>query len=421
MGLWLSKNNYFFFLKNSCIIKLVNIMKKILSFILIFIIFIGKVDALNLDISSKNAILYNMDSGEVIYEKNSDEKVSIASLTKIMTALITLENVENLDERVIIIEKDFEGLIEANAVTAGFTKGEVVTYKDLLYGLLLPSGADAAKALARLVAGSEEKFIEKMNDKVKKMNLKQTNFSTVIGLDDVNNYSTARELSLIFKEALKNKNFKNILTTKEYTTSDGKLKFKSTIQSNAKKYNIDVPYILGGKTGTTTDAGLCLATIAKANNVNYMLVTLGALYDKKAPHNIEDAKVIYDYFIENYGNQKIVDKQKSFKKIKVKYSDQESLNLYPTKSITKYLENDYDKKNVKLVYDGKEEITPFDKKGSKIGTLKIYYQDKLIDTQNIILNENLHFNTFNFIKENILIVAGILIVIIFVIVLKKHK
>ncbi len=396
-------------------------MKKILSFILIFIIFIGKVDALNLDISSKNAVLYNMDSGEVIYEKNSDEKVSIASLTKIMTALITLENVENLDERVIIIEKDFEGLIEANAVTAGFTKGEVVTYKDLLYGLLLPSGADAAKALARLVAGSEEKFIEKMNDKVKKMNLKQTNFSTVIGLDDVNNYSTARELSLIFKEALKNKNFKNILTTKEYTTSDGKLKFKSTIQSNAKKYNIDVPYILGGKTGTTTDAGLCLATIAKANNVNYMLVTLGALYDKKAPHNIEDAKVIYDYFIENYGNQKIVDKQKSFKKIKVKYSDQESLNLYPTKSITKYLENDYDKKNVKLVYDGKEEITPFDKKGSKIGTLKIYYQDKLIDTQNIILNENLHFNTFNFIKENILIVAGILIVIIFVIVLKKHK
>ena len=393
-------------------------MKKILSFILIFIIFIGKVDALNLDISSKNAILYNMDSGEVIYEKNSDEKVSIASLTKIMTALITIENVENLDERVILIENDFEGLIEANAVTAGFTKGEVVTYRDLLYGLLLPSGADAAKALARLVAGSEEKFIQKMNDKVKKMNLKQTNFSTVIGLDDVNNYSTAKEVSLIFKEALKNKDFKTILTTKEYTTSDSKLKFKSTIQSNAKKYNIDIPYILGGKTGTTTDAGLCLATIAKANNVNYMLVTLGALYDKKAPHNIEDAKVIYDYFIKNYGNQKIIDKQKSFKKIKVKYSDQESLKLYPTKNITKYLENNYDKNNIKLVYNGKEEVTSFDKKGSKIGTLKIYYQDKLIDTQNIILNENLNFNILSFIKENILIVAGILILIISIIVLK---
>ena len=393
-------------------------MKKILSFILIFIIFVGKVDALNLDISSKNAILYNMDSGEVIYEKNSDEKVSIASLTKIMTALITLENVENLDERVILIEKDFEGLIEANAVTAGFTKGEVVTYRDLLYGLLLPSGAEAAKALARLVAGSEEKFIQKMNDKVKKMNLKQTNFSTVIGLDDVNNYSTAKEVSLIFKEALKNKDFKTILTTKEYTTSDSKLKFKSTIQSNAKKYNIDIPYILGGKTGTTTDAGLCLATIAKANNVNYMLVTLGALYDKKAPHNIEDAKVIYDYFIKNYGNQKIIDKQKSFKKIKVKYSDQESLKLYPTKNITKYLENNYDKNNIKLVYNGKEEVTSFDKKGSKIGTLKIYYQDKLIDTQNIILNENLHFNILSFIKQNILIVAGILVLIISIIVLK---
>ena len=394
-------------------------MKKVLSFILVFILFISKANALDLDISSKNAILYNLDSGEVLYEKNADEKASIASLTKIMTALVTLENIQDLDQQVILTTYDFEGLIEANAVTAGFTKGEVVTYRDLLYGLLLPSGADAAKALARNVAGSEEKFIEKMNEKAKEMNLKTTHFSTVIGLDDVDNYSTAKEVSLIFKEALQNKDFKKIITTQNYTSSDGKVKFHSTISSNAKKAGIEVPYILGGKTGTTTDAGLCLATIAKANSVNYMLVTLGATYDKKAPHHIEDAKTIYDYFIDNYGNHLVVNKETSFKTIKSKYTKDETIKLYPSKNITLYLKNNY-KDDIKYVYDGKEEVNAFDKKGETLGTLKIYYQDKLIDTQKIKLNESLKFNLLSFIKEEILIIISIIIILLIIIFI-KHK
>ena len=391
-------------------------MKKILSLIIIFILFISKINALELNISSESAILYNLDSGEVLYEKNSDKVRQIASLTKIMTALVTIENVDNLDKQVILTKEDFAGLIEANAVQAGFTNGEVVTYKDLLFALLLPSGADAAKAIARNVGGSEENFINKMNEKAKELNLKNTKFSTVIGLDDENNYSTAKEVSIIFKEALKNKTFKEIITTKEYQTSDGKLTFKSTIQSNAKRYEIDIPYVLGGKTGTTSGAGLCLATIAKANDVNYMLVTLGALYDKKAPHNIEDAKIVYDYFIENYSNKIIVDKDKPFKKIKVKYSNVEEINLYPNKSITKYLENNYNKDDIKLIYNGKKELTPLNKKEEKLGTLKIYYQDKLIDTQNIILNENINFNIISFIKEEIVIISIVLILLILIII-----
>ena len=399
-------------------------MKKILTLIITFVILTVKVNAVNLNISSKTAILYNLDNGEILYEKNADEKVSIASLTKIMTALVTLENIQNLDKQVVLINQDFQGLVQANAVTAGFTKGEIVTYKDLLYGLLLPSGADAAKALARNVAGSEDGFIKMMNDKVKELDLKQTNFSTVIGLDDENNYSTARELSLIFKEALKNNDFKTIIKAKQYTTSDSKIKFKSTIQSNAKKFDIDIPYILGGKTGTTTDAGLCLATIAKANNVNYMLVTTGALYDKKAPHHIEDAKIIYDYFINNYGNQKVVNKNNPFKTIKTKYTDKNTLKLYPNKNITMYLKNDYNKNDIKYTYQGKEELTPLNKKGETIGTLKIYYQDKLLDTQKIILKENLNFNIQSFLKQEIIpiisITSTILLVIIIIIVKKKR-
>ena len=400
-------------------------MKKVLSFIFVFILFMVRANAVELDISSQNAILYNMDTEEILYEKAADEQVSIASLTKIMTALVSIENIEDLDTQVVLTADDFGGLIEANAVTAGFTKGEVVTYRDLLYGLLLPSGADAAKALARNIAGSEENFIKMMNEKVEKMNLKNTHFSTVIGLDDDNNYSTAREVALIFKEALKNEDFKTIITTKEYTSSDGKVKFHSTIQSNAKKFEIDIPYILGGKTGTTTDAGLCLATIAKENDVNYMLVTLGALYDKKAPHNIEDAQTIYDYFIDNYGNHVIVDKETPFTEIKVKYGTEKTLKLYPTKSITKYLENDYDKNDIKYVYDGREEITAFTKKGEKLGTLQIYYQDNLIAKENIVLNQTLKFSLLEFAKENIIIIlsviTAVIIIVIFIFKRKKSK
>lgn len=393
-------------------------MKKLLWIILLFLILMPRTLALNLNISSQSAILYNLDSGEVLYEKNADEIRPIASLTKIMTALVVLDNIKDLDQQVVLISDDFKGLARANAVTAGFTKGEIVTYRDLLYGLLLPSGADAAKALARTVAGGETEFIKKMNDKVKTLNLKHTHFSTVIGLDDKDNYSTAKEVSLLFKEALKDNNFKKIITTDTYKTTDGKLTFHSTIQSNAKKFELDIPYILGGKTGTTTDAGLCLATIAKANDVNYLLITLGATYDKKAPHHIEDAKTIYDYFINNYQNKLVVSKNESFKQIKAKYSSQKFIKLYPENNITLYLPKDYNKKEIKLVYNGQDEVTVFDKKGDHLGTLKIYYQDKLLDTQKITLKENLDFSATEFIKENILIVI-IPLLIIFIIIMKK--
>lgn len=393
-------------------------MKKLLWIILLFLILMPRTLALNLNISSQSAILYNLDSGEVLYEKNADEIRPIASLTKIMTALVVLDNIKDLDQQVVLISDDFKGLAKANAVTAGFTKGEIVTYRDLLYGLLLPSGADAAKALARTVAGGETEFIKKMNDKVKTLNLKHTNFSTVIGLDDKDNYSTAKEVSLLFKEALKDNNFKKIITTDTYKTTDGKLTFHSTIQSNAKKFELDIPYILGGKTGTTTDAGLCLATIAKANDVNYLLITLGATYDKKAPHHIEDAKTIYDYFINNYQNKLVVSKNESFKQIKAKYSSQKFIKLYPENNITLYLPKDYNKKEIKLVYNGQDEVTVFDKKGDHLGTLKIYYQDKLLDTQKITLKENLNFSATEFIKENIFIVI-IPLLMIFIIIMKK--
>ena len=389
-------------------------MKKYFIFILLILIPLN-VKALDLNTSSKNIILYNLNSGEILYEKDADDKVQVASLTKIMTAIITLENVDDLDKQITIKKEYLQGLTEANLVTAGFKVGQIVTYRDLLYGLLLPSGADAAKALSKNVTSSEEKFISLMNEKVKELDLKNTNFSNIIGLDDENNYSTAREISAIFRYALNIDEFKSIITADHYTTSDGKLVFNSTIKRNAKKYNIRIPYILGGKTGTTTGAGLCLATIAKEKNIYYMLVTLGALYDKKSPHHIEDSKEIYDYFINNYGNHKIVDKNISFKTIGTRYLKQNKIDLYPSKDVIKYVPNNYSKDDINYEYDGINEVTPFTRKDA--GILKIYYKDELIDTQKIYLNGIYNISIIKVLKSFWFIIP----IIISLFILIKYK
>lgn len=392
-------------------------MKKLIV-LLLCLLTVTNVKALELNINSKNAIMYNLSSNEIIYEKQSEEKVQIASLTKLMTALIVLEKEKDLDKQVIITYDDLKGLAEENLVTAGFTPGSAVTYRDLLYALLLPSGADAAKALSRNIDGN---FIELMNKKSEELKLQNTHFDNEIGLDSDENYSTVKDLSIIFKELLKNDEFKKIITTNEYKTSDGKLVFNSTIQKNAAKYGIDIPYILGGKTGTTDGAGLCLATIGKDKDIDFMLITTGAQYDKKRPHNIDDAKIIYDYFIENYSNQKVVDKKISFKTLKTKYTKEDNYKIYPTKDIIKYLPNDYDKEKVVYKYNGLEELNTTTK--GKIGTVKIYYDSKLLDTQKIYLKNKLHFSLEKFIKINIkeIMIGFILLILITLFIIKKKR
>ena len=164
-------------------------MKYIKYLLILFIILLPiKVNAL--EINSKNAILYNMNDDEILFEKDSEEEVPIASLTKIMTSIIAIENIDDINETVTIPEEGLEGLVEANASVAGFKLNEKVTYKDLLYGSLLPSGADATQTLAYYIAGGIDQYVKLMNEKASELNLKHTHFSDVTGLDDINNYSS---------------------------------------------------------------------------------------------------------------------------------------------------------------------------------------------------------------------------------------
>lgn len=360
---------------------------KILFFVLFCLtLTITNVNADELKINSNNAVLYNLNDDKILYEKNKDQKVSIASLTKMMTALVSIENINDLNKKVNFEKSDYDKLIEMDASGSSLDKDKSYTYEDLLYGLVLESGADCANALARLTAGSEENFVKLMNKKAKELGMKNTSFANPIGMDDKNNYSSVDDLTILFKAGLKNGEFKKIISTFEHKLSDGTL-IKHTIYYYMKNSKINMPYIKGGKTGYEIDAGYALATIAYQNDTLLMLVTSKA---EEAPEHIEDAKKVYDYYFKNYDYQTLVKKGEIITTLNTKYLSEDSINIKADDDVKYYMRNDYDPKNINIAYDGITTITPENKYKEKIGILKIYYGEKLLKTLPVTLNQKIY-------------------------------
>ena len=189
-------------------------MKKFLLFLLMFPL---NVLALTLpDINSKYALIYDKTDNKILFEKNSNEKTYIASLTKIATTITAIENIDNLNEEVVITN-DILNTVSPIASIAGLKVGDKLTYKDLLYASMLPSGADATNSLAILSSGSIDNFVNKMNELANKINLNDTHFVNVTGLDIDNHYSTANDLGKLLSYALDNEIFREVFTTKDYT------------------------------------------------------------------------------------------------------------------------------------------------------------------------------------------------------------
>ncbi len=232
-------------------------------------------------LNSPNAILVDLNSEKVLVEHNSSERIYPASLTKIMTAILAIENTPDLDQTLIFLPELFQDLYSQNASMAGFQPGEEVKYKDALYGILLPSGAECCLAFADAIAGSESEFVEMMNRKAEKLGMKNTHFRNTTGLHDDDHYSTVKDISILLQYALKNDVFRTVFTSSRYSTTpsnshpDG-FTFRSTMFKNMDSSEVPGGEILGGKTGYTGEAGLCLASLASVNGNEYILVTAHA-------------------------------------------------------------------------------------------------------------------------------------------------
>lgn len=248
------------------------------------------------DIYSSNAILVDLTTNEVIYARNPDKITYPASLTKMMTVLVAIENLPSTE---MVVDVDFNHLYEEEAALAGFSNGQVVSGDDLLYGTMLPSGADAALTLAKYVAGSEAGFVELMNQKAKELGMNHTHFTNVTGLHDDNHYSTVKDLAILVKAALYNDKFREVYSAKFYTT-DAKpnLVFTSRMFDRLSSSTFGNVEILGGKTGFTYEAGLCLASYATDGNHEYALVTTHANGSTYTPqYHVLDAVYLYNYFL----------------------------------------------------------------------------------------------------------------------------
>lgn len=248
------------------------------------------------NINSRSAIIYDRNSKEIIYGKEEQTKRKMASTTKIMTATVVIENA-NLADTVIVSKK----AAGTGGSRLGLKTGDKVTINDLLYGLMLCSGNDAAVALAEYVGGSIEGFSDMMNTKAQELGMVNTHFVTPHGLDNDEHYTTAYELAYLTDYALKNKTFSNIVGTKNYTvTINGKPKTLSN--TNELLGSFDGVY--GVKTGFTNGANRCLVTSTKRGNLDIITVVLGA--DTKKFRTQDSIKLI-DYAFENYEDVDIKD------------------------------------------------------------------------------------------------------------------
>ncbi len=344
-----------------------------------------------------------------------------------MTFIITAENVSNWDETLVTITQNaLEGL-DPDSTVMGLSEhiGEQVSVRDLLYGLMLPSGNDAALALAEHVGGSIAAFAEKMNAKAAELGCTGTHFANPHGLFDADHYSTARDMALIAKHAMTIPGFMEICNT-VYYTPDG---FSSLHNTN---YMLDeeeeggvyyYPYTQGIKTGYLEEAGKCLVTSADKDGARYLCVCLGAAFtfEENVNYAMKDSANLYDWAFENLGEQTLFSPTDSLASVDVKYvRGGKKLSAAPEKAITAYLPNDYDKSLLNTEVTCVNQVEAPVKKGDVLGTLSVKYDDLDLGTVNLLAAEDVErtVSPFEaFITDNIVLVIAAAVVLVAVIVI----
>lgn len=333
-------------------------------------------------INSRAGVIYDRTSGEIIWGKDENSKRKMASTTKIMTATVVLENVNNLSDTVIISSKS----AGVGGSRLGLSKGDKITVRDLLYGLMLKSGNDCAIALAEYVCESVDNFVDKMNEKAKNLGLKQTHFVTVNGLDEEEHYTTAVELAKMTNYALNNDEFRKIVGTTSYmVTING---YGKTI-GNTNELLGNLNGVYGVKTGFTNGANRCLVTSIKRNDMDIICVVLGA--DTKKDRTKDSIKII-EYAFSNY---KIVNIENKIEEAFEEWKNKNNIQII--KGVDKYVETEIEEyKNKKIpIYnqymddievkiDNLKILSSPLRKGEKIGEIKLKVNNKTRVTANII-------------------------------------
>lgn len=345
-------------------------MKKIF---LVFLLFLFPSYCYAITDTARSTIVMDMDSGRVLYEKNADEQRLVASISKIMTAVIAIEN-GNLDDIVEVGEE----VLSMYGSNIYIELGEKITLRDLLYGLLLRSGNDAAVVIGTHIAGSEEKFVKLMNDKAKFLGMKNTLYKNCHGLDEnTQNYSSARDMAILSSYANTMEVYRKISGTKKWSTKTNK---KSYLWNNRNKLLYSYSNTTGGKTGYTPSAGRTLVTTASKNNLNLTIVTL------KDANEYITHESLYEYVFNKYKKYQIIDKENFT--IDKKISNYE---CYIKESFS-YPLKDSEKDKVRIIVK-LYKLSDF-KNNDVVGNIKVLLDENEIFKENIYGKVNKKRNNF---------------------------
>lgn len=344
-------------------------MKRIISFIIFISVLFTLIIPVFADteISAKSAILVCADTGDVIYEKNADEPMNIASITKIMTAIIAIENCADLESAVKI--KPEWCNIEGSSMY--LEAGKNYTIKELLTGMMLASGNDAATALACCISGSTQKFARLMNNKAKMLGMDNSSFKNPHGLDEDGHFSSARDMAALMSYCMKNPDFREISACK--SKDIGELTF---VNHNKLLWNCEG--CIGGKTGFTETAGRTLVSCVKRGDMTLVCVTLGA------PDDWNDHIKLYDYGFENYKETCFLHDDFCLD-IPIISGEHSVYSIAPEEDICVFTEADA---IVKARFEMPRLVFAGGIKGEKAGVIKVFVNGKLAEEGNLVYTDN---------------------------------
>lgn len=360
-------------------------MRKILIFIFLILFIPIRVygEELNLAENAKSAILIEASTGEVMYQKNANERLAPASMTKIMSLILIMENIENGNLKwndIVVVSK--------NASSMGGSQifletNEMMTVEDLVKGICIASGNDATVALAEKIAGTEKAFVKLMNDKAKNLGLKNTNFVNATGLDAEGHYSSAHDMSVMARELVRHEKILEFSSIYEdYLRKNTAKKFWLVNTNKLVKF---YSYIDGLKTGYTGNAGYCLTATGKKNDMRLISVVMG---EENTDNRTTDTLAMLDYGFNMYSIDKVISKDDSLGEVKINLGDEEKVAVRVKNDITILNNNQKEKKNV--TYEIKlDKINAPVKKGDTVGSVKLYEDGRYMYSEEITVVNNI--------------------------------
>ena len=363
---------------------------------------------------TESVYLFNLDTGKPILRQNSDQQRYIASLTKMMTALLFLESGKDMNAEITIptsLTQEFKDIQNANGSTMNLRIGETVRRIDLLYGLLVASANDAASVIASDVSGGNlPAFVSMMNQKAQELGCTGTSFTCVHGLYDYGNVSSAHDLALIAKACAENETYMQVANTLSYTLPATNLhQNERTITSTNLMLNPEYPYyrdyIRGMKTGFTTLAGRCYVTFAQKDGHTYGLVVLGSDLD-----NIyREASEILDWAFASFSDRELVDTETPLTTAPLKKCrSYEEVELYAAAPVSGYGHAD-DK--VTFTYDLQENISATVKDGAVLGTATVYLDGYEVGTVDLVTHQEYVSDFRTDLQTTFLLMAALIVLL----------